>query len=124
MVGGGPGTWFLVGYLLYAAVGVGDFGVISSFLFAIEIHERRAPNGRIMLVGLILSFIGVLSGCLLLGIAGMSGGYAVVIEHSTTDIAQSILSPYVNPITAASLVSVIGAGTSLYGVAAAKATET
>jgi len=124
MVGGGPGNWFLVGYLLYAAVGVGGFGVFSSFLFAVEIHERRAPSDKIMLAGLILSFIGVLSSCLLLGIAGFSGGYAIVLEHSTTDIAQNILSPYVNPITAASLVSVIGTGTCLYGMAAAKATET
>jgi hypothetical protein len=124
MVGGGPGVWFLVGYLLYAAVGVGGFGAFSSFLFAIEIHERRAPSEKIMLIGFVLSFIGVLSGCLLLGIAGLSGGYVIVVEHSTTDIAQNVLSPFVNPITAACLVSVIGAGACLYGMAAAKATET
>ena len=77
-----------------------------------------------MLVGLTLLVVGVVSSCLLLGIAGASGGYAIVIQHSTTDIAENVLSPYVNPITAASLVAVIGAGASLCGMAAAKATET
>jgi hypothetical protein len=124
VVGGGPGTWFLLGYLLYPTIGVGGFGAISSFLFAIETYELRTPNGKIMSVGLALLVVGVLAGCLLLGIAGVSGGYTIVILHSTSDVAQDILSPYVNPITAASLIAVIGAGTSLYGMAAAKATET
>jgi len=124
MVGGGPGTWFLVGYLLYPTVGVGGFAAISSFLFAIETYELRRPNGRTMMAGLALLVGGVLSGCLLLGIAGVTGGYVIVIQHSTVDVTERVLSPYVNVITAASLIAVIGAGISLYGMAAAKATET
>ena len=124
IVGGGPGTWFLVGYILYPIVGVGGFASISSFLFAIETYERRNLNQGIMLTGLILLYGGVLAGCVLLGIAGVSGGYAIIIQHSTVSVAQSVLSPYVTPITTASLAAVAGAGVSIYGMATAKATKT
>ena len=124
MVGGGPGTWFLVGYLLYPIVGVGGFASISSLLFVIETYERRTLNNGIMLTGLILLYVGVLAGCVLLGIAGVSGGYAIIIQNSTVNVAQSVLSPYVVPISTASLAAVAGAGVSIYGMATAKATET
>ena len=124
MVGGGPGTWFLVGYLLYPTVGVGGFASISSLLFVIETYERRTLNHGIMLTGLILFYVGVLAGCVLLGIAGVSGGYAIIVQNSTVNVAQSVLSPYVAPITTASLAAVAGAGVSIYGMTAAKATET
>ena len=124
MVGGGPGTWFLVGYLLYPIIGVGGFASIASFLFMIETYERRNLNHGIMLTGLILLFVGVLAGCVLLGVAGAIGGYTLVIQHSTVNLTQSLLSPYVDPITAASLVAVAGAGVLMYGMATAKATKT
>jgi len=124
MVGGGPGTWFLVGYLLYPTVGVGGFASFSSLLFVIETYERRSLNQQIMLTGLILLYVGVLAGCVLLGIAGASGGYAIIVQNSTVNVAQSVLSPYVTPISTASLAAVAGTGLSIYGMAAAKATET
>jgi hypothetical protein len=124
MVGGGPGTWFLVGYILYPTVGVGGFASISSFLFVIETYERRNMNRGVMLTGLTLLYGGVLFGCVLLGVAGVSGGYAIIIQHSTVNVAQSVLLPYVTPITIASLAAVAGAAVSIYGMAAAKATET
>jgi len=124
MVGGGPGTWFLVGYILYPTVGVGGFASISSILFVIETYEQRNLSHGVMLTGLILLYGGVLAGCVLLGIAGMSGGYAIIIQHSTVSVAQSVLSPYVTPITTASLAAVAGAGVSIYGMATAKATKT
>lgn len=124
MVGGGPGTWFLVGYFLYPIVGVGGFSSISSFLFAVETYERRNLNYGIMLTGLTLLFVGVLAGCVLLGLAGAIGGYTLVIQHSTVSVARELLSPYVDPITAASLGAVAGAGVLMYGMATAKATKT
>ena len=124
MVGGGPGTWFVVGYILYLIIGVGGFASISSFLFVIETYERRNLNYGIMVTGLVLLYGGVLIGCLLLGIAGASGGYAIIIQHSTVSVAQSVLSPYVTPISAASLAAVAGVGVSIYGMATAKATKT
>jgi hypothetical protein len=123
MVGGGAGTWFLLGYLLFPAVAVGGSTAISSLVFVIEIHERRRLNYGIMLTGLILLYAGVLTGCFLLAVAGASGGYALVIQHSTANNAQILLSSYVDPITAASLVAVTGTGFTIYGMATAKATK-
>ncbi len=124
MVGGGPGTWLLVGYLLYPTIGVGGFASIASFLFMIETYERRNLTHGVMLTGLILLFVGVLAGCVLLGIAGAIGGYTLVVQHSTVNFTQNLLSPYVDPITAASLVAVAGTGVLMYGMATAKATKT
>jgi hypothetical protein len=124
MVGGGAGTWFLVGYLLYPIIGVGGFASIASFLFMIETYERRKLNHGMMLTGLALLFVGVLAGCVLLGVAGAIGGYTLVIQQSTVNVTQNLLSPYVDPITAASLVAVAGAGVLMFGMATAKATQT
>jgi hypothetical protein len=122
MIGGGPGTWFLLGYVVYLTVGVGGFAGLSAFLFSIETYECRILNGRIMLTGLILLYLGVTAGSILLGIAGASGGYALTIQHATMNAAQNLLSPYVDPITVACLVAVVGAVALMYGmITAAKA---
>jgi hypothetical protein len=125
IIGGGPGTWLALGYVLYLSVGVGGFAGLSAFLFTIETYEDRTLNDRIMLSGLILLYVGVTVGSVLLGVAGAIGGYALTIQHATADAAQSLLTPYVDPITVASLVAVAGAGVSMYGmIAGAKATAT
>ncbi len=123
MAGGGPGIWFVLGYLVYLVVGVGGFASISSLLYVIETQEKRGLNQECMLAGLILLFVGVLAGCFLLGLAGALGGYVLIIQHSTVSAAQSILSPYVLPISAMSLAALVGAGVLVYGMAAAKAAE-
>jgi membrane-bound ClpP family serine protease len=123
MVGGGVGTWFLLGYLLFPTVAIVGSAGISSLVFVIEAHERRRLHYGIMLTGFILLYGGALAGCFLLGIAGASGGYALVIQQSTVNAAQNLLSPYVNPITAASSIAVVGTGFTIYGMATAKATE-
>lgn len=123
MVGGGAGTWFVVAYLLFATVAVVGFAAISSIVFAIETHERRSIDYRIMLIGLILLYAGTIAGLILLGIAGAVGGYALVVENSTVSTINTLLSPYLNPITAACLAAVAGTGFTIYGMSTAKATE-
>jgi len=123
MVGGGPGTWFLLAYLLFPIVGVGGLAGISSLLFVIEGYEQRRLNDGVMTTGFILLYGGILVGCLLLGAAGASGGYALVIQRFTANAVQNVLSPYVDPITAASLVAVAGTGFTICGMATAKATK-
>jgi hypothetical protein len=123
MVGGGAGTWFLLGYLLFLTVAVVGFASISSLVFVIEAHEQRRLNYGIMLTGLIMLYGGIIIGCLLLAIAGASGGYALVIQQSTVNAPENLLSPYVDPITAASLVAIAGTGFTIYGMATAKATK-
>jgi hypothetical protein len=124
MIGGGPGTWFLLGYVLYLTIGVGGFAGFSAFLLMIELHEGRVLDGRIMLSGLILLYLGVTVGSILLGVAGAIGGYNFIIQHDTSNTVQGLLSPYVSPITVASFVAVAGAGVSMYGMITAKAKRT
>jgi hypothetical protein len=124
IVGGGPGVWFLLGFVLYAAVGVGGFAGFSALLFQIETYEGRSPKRPVMLFGLILSLIGVIMACVLLGIAGAIGGYALTITHISENATEALLVPYVNPITAAALITVAGAAVSMYGMATAKANAT
>jgi hypothetical protein len=123
IVGGSAGTWLLLSYVLFATIPVFGFGVISSILFAIETHEGRKLDNRVMLIGLILLYVGTVGGFLLLGIAGVIGGYALVLEHSTVNATNELLSPYMNPITAASIAAVAGAAITIYGMTSAKATE-
>lgn len=122
--GGGPGNWFLLGYLLYLGAGVGGFAILSVFLFMIETYEKRTLHNGVMSLGLLMLFVGMTVGCVLLGVAGALGGYSLTIQHASLTATQILLLPYVDPITAASLVAVAGAGISLYGIAtAAKATK-
>ena len=123
MVGGGAGTWFLVGYVLFAIVSVVGFSGISSLIFAIETHELRRLSDGLMLIGFILLFGGSLSGCLLLGLAGASAGYAVIIQPTTVNAAENILSAYVNPITAVCSAAIVGAALAIYAMVTAKATK-
>ena len=123
MIGGGPGSWFLLAYLLFPTVAVGGFVGISSLIFVIETYERRRINYSVMLTGLVMLYAGVLLGCLLLAMAGASGGYALVIQHSSVNTVQDLLTPYMDPITIASLVAVAGTGLSIYGMATAKASK-
>jgi hypothetical protein len=123
MVGGGAGTWFLVAYLLFVMVSVVGFAGISSLIFAIETHELRKLCDTTTTAGFSLLFAGSLAGCLLLGIAGASAGYAAIIQPTSVNVAENILSPYVNPITGASLAAVIGAALTIYAMVTAKATK-
>jgi hypothetical protein len=123
MVGAGAGTWFVVAYFLFLTIAVVGFAAISSIVFVIETHERRSLDYRVMLIGLILLYAGTVPGLILLGIAGAVGGYALVVENSTVSTINTLLSPYLNPITAACLVAVAGTGFVIYGMCTAKANE-
>jgi hypothetical protein len=124
IVGGGPGAWLIVAYLLYMAVGAGGFSALSALIFALETHERRILNERIMIFGLVLLFFGVTVGCILLGVAGAVGGSALTIQHMTVETVQHTLDLYVAPITLAAVMALVGAGLSLFGMVTAKATST
>lgn len=124
IVGGGPGTWFVLGYVLYLAAAVGGFPALSALTFIIEAYDQRKLNDRIMLVGISLLFVGVTISCILLAVAGAMGGYVLTIEHGTVSDAQNLLMPYVNPITAFVLIGVVGTAVSIFGmVTASKASS-
>jgi hypothetical protein len=107
LVGGGPGQWLVVAYLLYITLGAGAFGWLSGLLHAIEREENREISSTLMWPGFVLLFFGVTVSCASLGYAGATGGYASINGASSS--LHQMLSPYVYPITATTLVAVAGA---------------
>jgi hypothetical protein len=109
IVGGGPGIWFVLAYLLFLVIGVGGFGVMSGFLTTVELHEGRQVSDGMMWPSLLLLSVGLVGSCLLLGVAGAVGGYAATFQASSVTSIDSLLSPYTYPITAFALTAVVGA---------------
>jgi hypothetical protein len=114
MVGGGPGTWFVVAYLVFLAVGTGGFGAFSGFLFTIEVHENRSINSFVMWPAFVLLGIGFAASCVFLALAGAYGGYASAIENASVTSVENLLAAYVYPITASTFMAVVGASLALY----------
>jgi hypothetical protein len=120
IVGGGAGIWFILAYILFIVVGIGGFGSLSAFLTTVELHEGRTIDPRTMWPALILLSVGMVGSCLLLAVAGAVGGYASVFELSTSNSIDSLLSPYVYPITTMVLLTVIGAALAVLSMARAR----
>ena len=121
MVGGGAGIWFVLAYVLFIVVGVGGFGALSAFLTTVELHENRTVDSRTMWPALVLLSVGALGSCLLLAAAGTVGGYAALYNSSTTTSVQdSLLSPYVYPITTLVLITVVGAALAVLSMVRAR----
>lgn len=116
IVGGGPGTWFLLAYLLALAVGVAGFGSLSNFLHTIEVQENRPVSSTVMWPAFILMCAGFAFSCLLLAIAGASGGYASTISSASGTSVEDILKPFVYPVTVSTLTAVVGAALALYAM--------
>jgi hypothetical protein len=120
IVAGGPGTWFLLSYLLYLSITLGGFGALSFFLYVIEIHEKRTLNQTTTALGFALLNLGVVASCLLLAIAGALSGYGLTINKISETSAVNLLSSFVDPVTVAVLVSVAGAALVVLSMARAK----
>lgn len=118
--GGGPGLWFLLGYLIYAAVGFGGFASLSALMFAVETYEGRRGDDTMMTAGFVLLYSGVTVTSVLLLLAGALGGYAINVQGVTTQVAGNTLGLFVYPITTSSLVSVIAAALLVFGMSGAK----
>lgn len=74
IAGGGPGTWFVMGYIVYLIVGVVAMAVTSLFYFYIENVQGKPYKGAAKVLAwihLVLSNLGVVGGSL----AAMWGGY-------------------------------------------------
>jgi len=120
IVGGGAGEWFLLAYVLFVVVGIGGFGALSAFLTTVELHENRIIDARTMWPALILLSIGAAGSCLLLAVAGAVGGYASVYQSASTSYIDSLLTPYVYPITSMVSLTVIGAALAVLSMARAR----
>ena len=117
---GGPGTWFLLAYLLFLIIALAGFGVLSSMLYEIEMQENRHTNHIVMLTGYVLLIAGVFASCGLLAAGGAIGGYAETVKNEAQSQIQSILSGYVDPITFAAFLAILGSALILVGMMEAK----
>ena len=120
IVGGGPGIWFVLAYVLFVVMGIGGFGAISGFLTTMELQEGRAIDDRLMWPSLVLMCVGMAGSCILLGVAGAVGGYAGTFQGSSTDAIHDLLAPYVNPITTLVIIAVIGAALAVLSMVRAR----
>ena len=120
IVAGGAGIWLVLAYLLFILVGVGGFGALSAFLTTVELHERRTIDPRTMWPAILLLSAGVVGSCLLLGAAGAVGGYASTYGASSAGSIDSLLSPYIYPITSMTLVTVVGAALAVISMVRAR----
>lgn len=120
IVGGGPGVWFVLAYVLFIVVGLGGFGALSAFLTTVELHENRTIDSRTMWPALALLSVGLVGSSLLLAVAGAIGGYASTHPLSTSTSIDSLLSPYVYPTTALVLLAVAGAALAVLSMVRAR----
>ena len=106
IAGGGAGTWFIVGYVLYLVVGVLAVAVTALFYYHFEVIMNRPYVGManyLAWIHLILMNVGVVAAVAILMYGGYNGG-AAMLPASVGGLGQSagwvhvnILGPLVNP---------------------------
>ncbi len=113
VVAGGPGVWFMLGYLLHMIVGFGGFLGLSYLYSVAEGTEDRRVNGVLALTGYAALFIGFTGATVGLAVAGAVGGYEAVILHAPVESVRMVMEPFVNPLRILCIVAVIGVIASL-----------
>jgi hypothetical protein len=108
LVGGGPGAWLLLGYVLYLVAGFCALAAMSALLPEGSGYGG-STFGSLLGAGLGLYYAGVTAACVLLGIAGYVGGYASTISRLPVQSVESQLSPYVWPVSFAAFAACAGA---------------
>lgn len=116
IAGGGAGTWFTFGYVLYIVIGVIGVAVSALFYHYLEnIMGKRMQRGTKVLawVHLVLMNVGTVATMGMLMYAGYLGGAAMLPESVggkgfNAGQAHEILAPFVEPISAAVFVTVLG----------------
>lgn len=117
IAGGGAGTWFTFGYIIYIVVGV--IGVAVSSLFYHYLGGRYAGDGfgrasnALAWTHLILMNLGVTAAAAMMMFAGYQGGAAMLPPASggegfNAGQAHEIMAPYVEPIAVSILMLVAG----------------
>lgn len=107
IVGGGPSTWFIMGYLLFIITGSCGFAVLSYVYYTVE-KEGKTINNQLALLGIVLTCVGTTAASTMLQIAGALGGYQYSIMHSPTEKIRLLLEPLVNPIRLLTIIAAIG----------------
>lgn len=104
---GGPGTWLILGYILYVIVGFCGFLGFSTFFSHLE-REGYVVNDKLTTFGVVALFVGSTSATVLLGLGGALGGYARTVQHLPLHQIQAILEPFVDVITSFTILTVVG----------------
>jgi hypothetical protein len=108
IVGGGPGIWFTIGYLLFLTLGFCGFVGFSFLYYVAESVQNRKINNGLAWLHLIATYVGIVGSTMALAVAGVLGGYASIIMHAPTEEIRLILEPFLNPIRILSLFAFIG----------------
>lgn len=106
MAEGGPGTWLILGYILYVVVGFCGFIGFSTIYTNIE-EKSYMVNDKLAALGVVLLFTGATSSTILLGLGGALGGYARSIQRLPSYQVQAILEPFIDVITVFTILAVI-----------------
>ncbi len=109
VVAGGPGVWFMLGYLLHMIVGFGGFLGLSYLYSVAEDSGGRRINNALALTGYVALFIGFTGTTFGLAVAGAVGGYTAVILHAPAESVRMVMEPFVNPLRVLCIVAVVGA---------------
>ena len=117
MAGGSAGTWFTVGYLSYVTVGVIAVAVTALFYQHFEVSLGKPYKGisnDLAWIHLILMNVGVAAAAGLLMYGGYFGGAALLpvaeggLGQTAGWVHVNILSPLVNPVGYAIIITGIG----------------
>jgi hypothetical protein len=119
IAGGGAGTWFTFGYIIYIVVGVIGVAVSALFYYYLEDVLKKQYNASRLAKGLawghlFLMNIGTTAAAGMLMYAGYLSGAAMLPlsvggKGFTQEQAHQILAPFVVPISGAILILTLGA---------------
>ena len=108
IAGGGVGTWFTMGYLLYLVTGFAGMVVQGTMYYLIpRISRRELYSDKLALGHFVLMNIAVVGATWMLGFAGFRGG-SLALEERMSEIHPTIV-VYSNPIGFCILIGVIAA---------------
>jgi len=116
MAAGGAGTWFTFGYIIFILVAVIGVAVSALFYYYLENALRQRIRGKaaaLAWIHLVLMNLGTLAATSLLMYAGYAGGASMLPESVggkgfDAGQAHNIMAPFVEPISAAILVIMVG----------------
>jgi hypothetical protein len=108
VAGGGAGTWFTVGYLLYMITGfLGMTAQGALYQYAASLNDGELHSDRLALVHFGLMNVAVVGATWMLGYAGFIGG-SLTLADRVSEVHAAIVG-YVNPVGICLLMGVIAA---------------
>lgn len=110
MVGGGPGIWLVMAYVLMIAVGVcGFIGLSYIFSSCQPMTVKAAPiRTHLAIAGFFLTYFGMIGALAILAYAGAVGGYADTILSLPAEQVRPLLQPLLMPARILSSTAAIG----------------